>query len=252
MIIFGGRASHIGSFDIPDSNCSYCNEGDTQRVSVFGKYAHIFWIPLFPIGKKAIAECTHCKRTIEQKEFSPELKTLYKENKSKAKRPIWHWLGLGVFGLLVALISIIGITAEEDPRSKLLNADEELMVTNPTMESDSISYKIKQIFDIFATEEIDPGEFKYLTKVSDDKALILVQIPKLRKVEKEERGQVMEMVESITDNQPVLQGKDLFIGIKGAFSMMLIKTPTYEKNSRMALTSELYEFYGPKPNSENN
>lgn len=251
MIIFGGRASNIGNFDIPNTNCSYCEEGNTQRISVFGKYAHVFWIPIFPIGKKAVAECTHCKRTIEQKEFSPELKSLYQENKNKAKRPIWHWLGLGIFGLLVALISIIGITAEEDPRSSLLNADEALMVSNPTMESDSISFKVKQVFDNFATEEIDPSEFKYLTKIEDDKALVLVQIPKLRKVEKEGRAQSMEMVEMITDSQPVFEGKDLYIGIKGVISMMLIKTPTYEKNSKLALTSELYEFYGPKPANDN-
>lgn len=247
MIIFGGKASNIGNFDIPNSNCNYCEQGDTQRVSVFGKYAHIFWIPFFPIGKKAVAECTHCKRTIEQKEFSPQLAKLYQENKNKAKRPIWHWLGLGIFGLLIALISIIGITAEEDPRSPLLSADEKLMISNPTMESDSISYKIKQVFDSFATEEINPNEFKYLTKIKDDKALVLVQIPKLRKVEKEGRAQAMEMVEMITNNQNVFEGKDLYIGIKGLVSMILIKTPTYEDNSRIALTNELLEFYGSKP-----
>lgn len=247
MIFYGTRASNIGNFDIPNSKCSYCELGNTQRVSVFGKYAHIFWIPIFPIGKKAVAECTHCKRTIEQKEFSPELKKLYQENKGKAKRPIWHWLGLGIFGLLVASISIIGITAEKDPRSDLLNADQNLMITNPTMESDSISYKIKQVFDSFATEEIDPSEFKYLTKISGEKALVLVQIPKLRKVEKEGRNQALEMVEMITANQKALEGKELYIGIKGLLTMILIKTPTYDENSRLAQTSELYEFYGPKP-----
>lgn len=247
MIVFGGRASNIGNFDIPNSKCEYCEEGNTQRISVFGKYAHIFWIPTFPIGKKAVAECTHCKRTIEQKEFPPELKKLYQENKSKAKRPIWHWLGLGIFGLLVALISIVGITAEEDPRSELLNADEKLMVSNPTMESDSISYKIKQIFDDFAAEEINVSEFKYLTKTKGDKALVLVQIPQLRNVEKEGRYLILEAVEMITDEQQALEGKELFIGIKGLASMLLIKTPTYEDNSRIALRSKLYDFYGSKP-----
>ncbi len=250
MIYFGTRASNIGNFDIPNSKCSYCEQSNTQRVSVFGKYAHIFWIPIFPIGKKAVAECMHCKRTIEQKEFDPELKKLYKENKGKAKRPFWHWLGLGLFGLLVAFTTIVGITSEKDPRSDLLTADEELMITNPTMESDSISYKIKQLFDNFATEEIDPSEFKYLTKISGDKALILVQIPKLRKVEKEGRTQALDIVKMITDNQQAFEGKDLYIGIKGFISMILIKTPTYEANSRLASTSELYEFYGQKPESQ--
>jgi len=249
-MIYGTRASNIGNFDVPYTKCGYCEEGKTQNISVFGKYLHIFWIPILPLGKKAVSECTHCKRTIEQKEFSPELKTMYKENKGSVKRPFWHWLGLGGLGLLIALATIIGITGETDPRSELLSADEELMVNNPTMESDSISYKIKQIFDNFATDEIKPSEFTYRTKITEDKALVLVQIPKLRKIKKEGRVQAMEMVQLITDSQSAFENKDLYIGIKGLISMILIKTPNYEENSRIAATSELLEFYGPKPEVE--
>jgi len=250
MIISGAKASNIGIFEIPNSKCNYCEQGNTQRVSVFGKYVHIFWFPIFPIGKKAVAECTYCKRTIEQKEFSPQLAEMYQLNKNKIKRPFWHWLGLGIFGLLVGFITIVGVTAEEDPRRTLLDEDEKLMTASPTMETDSISFKIKEVFDAFATEEINPDEFKYLTKMKDDKALVLVQIPKLRKVEKEGRAQAMEMVEMITNDQKAFEGKDLYIGIKGVVSMILIKTPSYEENSRLALTKELFDFYGPKPETE--
>ncbi|MDF1698089.1 MAG: hypothetical protein P1U56_19735 [Saprospiraceae bacterium] len=250
MIFFGTRASNIGNFNLQNSDCSYCEMSDTQRISVFGKYAHIFWIPVFPIGKTVIAECTHCKRTIEQREFPPSLNTSYLMNMTKAKRPLWHWLGLGFVGFLFALttlLGIIGASAEPDPRSDMLNADVNLMVKNPTMESDSISYKIKSIFDDFANEDIDPEKFKYLTKISGEKALVLVQIPKLRKVKKEGRMQALEMIELITDSQQAFEGKEMYIGVKGLITMMVIKTPTYEKNSRLALTSKLYDFYGPEP-----
>ncbi|MBP6238691.1 MAG: hypothetical protein KA536_21240 [Saprospiraceae bacterium] len=246
MIIFGTRASNIGNFDVPKSKCEYCEMESTQRISVFGKYAHIFWIPFFPIGKKAIAECTHCKRTVEQKEFSTKLNQLYQENKSKAKRPFWHWLGLGTIGSLIALITIIAITAEEDPRSKLLDNDLNRMTSSPTMESDSISFKIKQLFDSIVADEINPDDFEYLTKIQGSKALILVKMPKLKKVEKSERSEALDIIEIITNNQDDLKGKEKYIGVSGAISMMLIKTPTYEKNSKLALTSELFEFYGPK------
>lgn len=246
MIIFGTKASNIGSFDVPKSKCEYCELESTQRISVFGKYAHIFWIPIFPTSKKAIAECTHCKRTIEQKDFSDKLIQLYQENKSKAKRPFWHWLGLGIIGSLIALITIIGITAEEDPRSMMLNNDLSMMSSSPTMESDSISFKIKQIFDQVVTEEINPSNFEYLTKIQGNKALILVKMPKLKKVEKSGRSEALEMIEMITNNQQDLNDKEKYIGVQGAISMMLIKTPTYEKNSKLALTNELYEFYGTK------
>lgn len=247
MIIFGSNARKIGDFKVANSVCSYCEQERSQHISVFGKYAHIFWIPLFPIGKKAVAECTHCKRTIEQKEFSPTLKKLYQENKDKAKRPIWHWSGLGILGLLIGLITIIGLTAEKDPRRELLTADQQLMIATPTMDNDSVSYKIKQLFDLSFPEEFNPSEFKYLTKTTTDKVLILVEIPKLRKFPKEDREVVIDAIERIAEEQQALSGKAQYIGVKGLLNMMLIKTPDYEDNSRVALLNKLLDFYGPKP-----
>lgn len=244
MIIFGSRASNIGNFDIPDTKCDYCGQESKQKISVFGRYAHIFWIPFFPIDKKAVAECAHCKRTIEQKDFSPELKQLYRENKANAKRPKLHWLGLGFIGLLIVSTTVIGLSVESDPRNDLLFSDIAKMTKNPTMESDSVSYKLKQIFNSFITEEIDASEFKYLTKIEGDKALILVEIPKLKKVEREARNEVIEMIEMVINEQSDLTDKKKFIGVKGNVTMMLIKTPTYERNSSIAPNNELYAFYG--------
>ena len=103
MIIFGTRASHIGSFEINDSTCDYCQNTGTRVISEFGQYFHIFWIPVFPIGKKTIGECAHCRRTLRKKEFSIELKRAYNEVKSAVKRPVWHWSGLILLGLLILL-----------------------------------------------------------------------------------------------------------------------------------------------------
>ncbi len=249
-MIYGVRASKIGIIDIPSTKCQYCQQNSIQRVSVYGRYLHAFWIPVFPVGRKAVSECRDCLKTIEKKQFTPELKQLYLQNKATVKRPIWHWIGLGILGILIALVSIVGATAEEDPRSNLLKQDIGLMSTNPTMESDSVSFKLKRIFDVFATEDIDPADFKYKTKIEGDKALVLVQIPKLSKVEKSERGEVLKMIETIVDGQDDLKDKEKYIGVKGRVSMMLIKTPTYEKNSKLALSSKLYDFYGAKLASE--
>jgi len=35
-------------------------------MSIFGRYAHIMWIPFFPVGKTQVAECTRCKRTYDK------------------------------------------------------------------------------------------------------------------------------------------------------------------------------------------
>ena len=109
MIIFGLRASNIGSVKVDGSSCSYCENSGTQNITQFGKYFHIFWIPVFPIGKSTFSECVHCKRTIRKKEFSSELKRMYDHSKSEIKRPVWHWTGLILFGLLIAAFYILTV-----------------------------------------------------------------------------------------------------------------------------------------------
>lgn len=251
MIIFGGRASTIARIKVPNIKCNHCENDSTFHLSVFGKYGHIFWIPLFPTGKKAVAECTHCLKTIEQRHFPADLKKAYFQEKKDIKTPLWHWAGLGFVGiglfLIIALIVLIGVTHEPDPRAELYKIDEESLLFEPEMEDDSISYKIKRAFDAFANEDVSPSDFMYLTRVKEDKALILMQIPELRHVEKEARKEALEVIEMVTSKQADLVGKDLYIGVKGVFSIMLIKTPTEEFNSRLALESSLYDFYGPKP-----
>jgi len=246
MLIFGSRASNIGNFDIPNTHCGYCQKENTQQISVFGKYAHIFWIPIFPFGKKAVAECAHCKRTIEQKEFSEDLKKKYFAHKKDTKRPIWHWLGLLIVGALFALTMIIGVTAEEDPRDEFLKQDISSLDYLPSMESDSFSYKLKQMFDVVIEEDMEPSEFQYRTIVKEDKALVLVKMPKLRKVVKDERHLIIEMVELVLSDEKDLKDKDLYIGVMGQVLMKVIKTPTYQESKSLALKSELLDFYGPK------
>lgn len=110
MIIFGLRATNIGSLKIENSECQYCENKGTQNITDFGRYFHIFWIPVFPVGRKTYGECTHCKRTLKKSEFNPKLKKQYSENKSIIKRPVWHWSGLILIGLLFTISFIMAMT----------------------------------------------------------------------------------------------------------------------------------------------
>jgi|GEM_PF-938948 len=250
MIFFGRKASKIGELDISNSKCQHCENSGTQHISVFGKYFHVYWIPFFPIGKEAVAECVHCKRTISQKEFPVTLKDKYQNNKDQIKRPIWHWTGLGIIGAIIILFNIMDATREIDPRSELLKADIEQMSASPTMETDSTSFKLKAFFNDFANEEINPSEFEFITKSKDDKVLILAKIPNLKKVQKEGRKQVIEMIEMLANSEESLKNKDKYIGVHGKFTMMMLKTPTDYENSNIISDKALYEFYGQKSEKE--
>lgn len=250
MIFYGVRASKIGAITAKNSTCEYCFDNEEHRISVFGKYFHIFWIPVFPVGKVATAECTKCLKTVEQKEFSKEIKDQYQSKIGEVKRPKTHWIGLMLIGLFAAFISYIVATAEVDPRSELLKADISRTIQNPTMETDSISFKIKNMFDILATEEVSPEDFRYLTEVKEDKALILVKFPSLKTVEKESRASIIDMIEMVTQNMESIKGKEVYIGVSGSYSIMLFKTPVDYGNGLYIDDGPLLEYYGEKVLSE--
>lgn len=196
----------------------------------------------------AVAECTHCKRTIEEKEFSNELKHQYWDIRSQIKTPKWHFTGLFIIGFIILLVAIVGGGSKnDDPRKELLNNDVKSMSGSPSKEQDSISLRIKLFMEMSVTDEMEPESFEYLTKIKDDKALILVKIPKIKNVEKKERTQVFEIINSALNSIEALKDKEKYIGIHGKYNFILIKTPYEEDNSKFALSDPLYDFYGPKP-----
>ncbi|NNC70951.1 MAG: hypothetical protein HKN90_09040 [Flavobacteriaceae bacterium] len=102
MIFYGAKGVHLKSEKVTGVKCSYCEQQGPHTVSVFGKYAYLYWIPFFPIGKKGVSECDNCKRTLEPKEMNADLKLAYQNVKSKAKTPITHWAGTAIILVIVA------------------------------------------------------------------------------------------------------------------------------------------------------
>ncbi len=109
MIIFGSRGTHLYSEEVSPIECSHCSQQTKHRISIFGKYAHIFWIPFFPMGKKGVSECNHCKRTLAPNEMSASLKLAYQKVSSVTKTPFWYWSGLILVGVLFILPMITSI-----------------------------------------------------------------------------------------------------------------------------------------------
>lgn len=98
MIFFGTRSSNINNGQIINVDCPNCETNSTMIYSVFEKYAHVYWIPFFPIGRKTVTECNSCKRTFELKELSETIKNkiVREKEKSNFKSPIWMFSGLFV------------------------------------------------------------------------------------------------------------------------------------------------------------
>ena len=100
MLIYGTKAVHLKTEELKNSICPSCGTQGSLILSVFRKHAHVFWIPLFPIGKKGMSQCQHCKNLLEPKEMPETIKREYDNLKNKVKGPIWQFIGLVLIVLL--------------------------------------------------------------------------------------------------------------------------------------------------------
>ena len=248
MIIYGTRASTIGQMAVPNASCAHCQNQNTQRVAIFGRYAHVFWIPLFPIGKVVVAECSHCKRTLEKDEFTPDLKRKYEHASQDIKRPKWHWTGMAAILLLIAFTGISSALHEEDLRDAFLQQDLGGLTGTPAESEDSLSYLLKTYLDDVVIDEMHPERFEYFSREEADRVLVLIRIPTLRDLDKSARPQILELVHAVIDEFPHLDGKERYVGVQNKANFMLISAPSGEENSRFANYDGLYAFYGPAAN----
>ncbi|WP_374950641.1 hypothetical protein [Mucilaginibacter sp.] len=118
MIIYGTRAKLLTS-EIVAEPCPHCNYANVVQMNVFQKWAHIFWIPFFPIGKTGVSQCTHCAQVLQLKQMSPSLKISYDNMKGNVKTPLWTFSGLGIIAL-IAIVAVISERQKVEKVSKML------------------------------------------------------------------------------------------------------------------------------------
>ena len=109
MILFGSRAPLLKSAQSRTAACPHCGNHGTLVYSIYSKHAHIFWIPLFPMGRIGVAECRHCKYAMSPGEMPVQVKEEYTEiKKDKDIRiPIWQYTGLGIIGLIIGFAIVM-------------------------------------------------------------------------------------------------------------------------------------------------
>jgi hypothetical protein len=105
MIIYGTRAKQLTHENLMDK-CPNCGSLGTTEMHVFQKYAHVFWIPFFPIRKIGVSQCNHCKQVLKQNEMTGELKETYNRVKAGTRTPVWTFIGLTLLALLITSVVI--------------------------------------------------------------------------------------------------------------------------------------------------
>ncbi|PJJ60917.1 hypothetical protein [Hymenobacter chitinivorans] len=102
MIIYGTNGSLVRTVGAePELACPACTTPRAMRLSVFSRYLHVYWIPLLPYTKPAVAQCTRCGGAWEASELPPgagEVQQALRRLKKETRAPWWQWSGLAVLG----------------------------------------------------------------------------------------------------------------------------------------------------------
>ena len=124
MIFYGTRSSNLKNGKIKNVSCPHCTTDTDMNYSVFGKYAHIYWIPFFPIGRINVAECNNCKSTYELKNLDESVKQKFKKEQdfNPVKTPIWFFSGLFIIATIT--MSVMYYNNKQDD-------DEKVFIKNP-------------------------------------------------------------------------------------------------------------------------
>lgn len=83
--------------------CVSCGSEHTTELHMAQRYAHVFWVPLFPVGKPGSTYCHHCKLARASKELDPQTRLLVNDLKKEVRTPVWMYSGLLVIGILIPL-----------------------------------------------------------------------------------------------------------------------------------------------------
>ncbi|QCW99171.1 zinc-ribbon domain-containing protein [Aggregatimonas sangjinii] len=263
IFFFGTRAAKIKERRLNRTTCPHCSTRDSFTVSTFGNYFHFFWIPIIPLFKKHVAECSHCRKSYAYSQFTPDMRhSLEVENRNNpAKRPIWQGCGCLVITVLFTIVmslSLYGVylrsngeelfEADGDSRKVLLKEDMEKRTTLLHRERDSLSFALKSCIEFDIVSGLDTENIGYFTKKLDDKLLVLLKIRNIDEIKAHYRKDIVDVIEDCIDEIDLNNTiGELYIGVEGKWNMVLIKTPTdADLGGRFADENKLLPFYGPE------
>ncbi len=116
MIVYGTRSKLLAK-ELVFDKCPHCGTQNSTEIHLYQKWAHVFWIPFFPLGKVAASECTHCKQVLKPNEMTSAMQSVLQQVKSNSKTPIWTFSGL----VLLAVLIVVGVINDKKKDEKLAN-----------------------------------------------------------------------------------------------------------------------------------
>jgi hypothetical protein len=120
MIIYGRKGKILAKEPVTDK-CPNCQTQNSIDMYIVQDYAHVFWIPLIPIGKTGVSHCGQCKGVLKLREMPLYLMKTYETVKVKTKTPIWMFLGLAIIAVFI-IVNVIDSRKKDQNNSTFITA----------------------------------------------------------------------------------------------------------------------------------
>lgn len=160
MIIYGTNGARIRTAPLPQAACPACATPDQLQITLFGRYAHIYWVPLFPYSKPAVVQCSHCQQAWDAKELPADLHAPVQAIKKQTRTPLWHWSGVGVIALL-ACWGLVTSTQDARANKAFLAAPHVGDIYTVLSPEDSTQYSLLKVVSAHGnTVEVVPNQYQ--------------------------------------------------------------------------------------------
>jgi hypothetical protein len=166
MIVYGSRSKELAK-DILTDQCPNCGKQNSIDMHVFQKYAHVFWIPIFPMGKTGVCQCDHCKQVLTLKEMPASLVISYNNLKEKAKTPIWMFSGLALLAVLITIGIISGKKNDEKNAKFILSPKAGDIFEIKVSDNQYTLYKVNEVLGDSVFVQINDYETNKVTGLND-------------------------------------------------------------------------------------
>jgi hypothetical protein len=112
IFIFGTRESHLRTIPTPGHACPACANNEALSLLFFSRYAHLFFVPLFPVSRRMQVVCANCRQSGSESAIPASLLPSAKHLQKQTGRPWWQFIGLMLVGAAVAFFAVAALTAK--------------------------------------------------------------------------------------------------------------------------------------------
>ena len=166
MIVYGTRSSQLAKEMVPQK-CTNCGTANSVDLYLFQKYAHVFWIPFFPVGKTGISQCNNCKQVLKQKEMPPSLQSSFENLRKDYKAPVWMFAGLALVALIIISATISNKRQDERNAKLILLPRHGDVFEIKTKSNQYTLYRVQEVKGDSAFLQLNNYETNKLTGLSD-------------------------------------------------------------------------------------